>query len=438
MRRVRKHKKGHKYTIAFLWYFSYLFIYIGLLFYRSFSPAILQYSWKYCLFLVIMLLPFFFPPIIRFYIESVGWKGLRYSIILSVVFLIIFYLIFSIFYYRAHRSKQEHLFDPYLQNHNVQFKEPMEKKEGIFRILCLGGSTTLCERLPESKRYPNILRESLQKYYPSVKIEVLNAGASWYTTKHSLINYATYCKYWNPDLVIVMHGINDLYRSFSPPRWAVGEYNDLWSHFYGPSISGVKPAAILTFEQHIYDRYKFYYREIMDSWYFDLRRKNKSADARHDKLKFREIDYPLERYVSLGMFEKHLDAIVNYVRVDASNIMLLTQPVLYKEIMSKKELEVLCFGSNFCSTKSNSTQREAPSYKSLYRAMQAFNRVTKKVALLEDTFFIDMANLIPRDLQYFIDDCHYTEKGARCLAKIIAKIVVKSELINIILVNDKG
>ena len=36
------------------------------------------------------------------------------------------------------------------------------------------------------------------------------AGMDWYTTKHSLINYVTYYRDWQPDVVVVMHAINDL------------------------------------------------------------------------------------------------------------------------------------------------------------------------------------------------------------------------------------
>jgi hypothetical protein len=102
-------------------------------------------------------------------------------------------------------------------------------------------------RLSQENRYPEQLRSILQEQYKKSGIEVFNAGMDWYTTKHSLINYVTNMRDYNPDLVIIMHAVNDLYRSFSPTDLAVEPYNRLWSHFYGPSINGAKPP---TFEQY--------------------------------------------------------------------------------------------------------------------------------------------------------------------------------------------
>ena len=44
----------------------------------------------------------------------------------------------------------------------------------------------------------------------------------WYTTKHSLINYVTNLRDAELDLIVVMHAVNDLYRSFFPPDFTIG------------------------------------------------------------------------------------------------------------------------------------------------------------------------------------------------------------------------
>lgn len=83
--------------------------------------------------------------------------------------------------------------------------------------------------------------------------------------KHSLISYVTYYTHWRPDVVIVMHGINDLTRSFSPPYFAVGPYNEQWTHFCGPAIYGARPP---TFEQHLLHTL---FMPMIDGWYYQLR-----------------------------------------------------------------------------------------------------------------------------------------------------------------------
>jgi len=326
------------------------------------------------------------------------------------------YFINSLIYYH----RQIHLFDPYLQCPSTRFHEPINKEDNTFRILCLGGSTTMCIDLSKQERYPEALQVILQKHYLSAKLEVLNGGMYWYTTKHSLINYVSYCQYWKPDLVIVMHAINDLYRSFSPPRFAIGEYNELWTHFYGASINAAKPPA---FEHYLYS-------QLRGMLYSELSFKRRFTDILYFKSKFIEVDYPLEKYLSIGAFEKHLRGIVKYVRTDKSNILLVTQPSLYKEIMNEKELKTLWTGKTFCYTQRNLMQIEYPSHESLYKAMKMFNHVVKKVALSENVIFTDAANQMPKNLQNFKDDCHLTAPGAKFLAKIISEAIIDSEIID--------
>ena len=332
-------------------------------------------------------------------------------------------------YYRKHCYQQEHLFDPYLQIHSNKFVEPIEKDDDIFRILCLGGSTTLCGDLPEAKSYPDVLEKKLQHYYPSLKIEVLNGGMYWYATKHSLINYASYCRRWQPNLVIVMHAINDLYRSFSPPEFAVGDYNDNWSHFYGPSIKGARPEPFLTFEQHLCKKCRPFLKKLVNMWYAGLVSKKRVIYIDEPEPILSSVDFPIERYVSLSMFKEHLEGIVKYVKVDASDVLILTMPSLYKETMSEEEISSLWFGRSFCCTQGD-TQLEFASYKSLYIAMRAFNKAAERIALSENAFFADMANAIPKNLKYLKDDCHYTKKGAKLLGESVAKIIVKFGIMN--------
>jgi|TARA_B100000959_G_scaffold232080_1_gene248840 hypothetical protein len=173
-----------------------------------------------------------------------GLKIFFFAILPAFVLAVVIYFFLSMLYYHA----PTHSFDPFLQTYPPYLdSKHLEKPAKVFRILTLGGSTTGNMRLSQENRYPEQLRSILQEQYKKSGIEVFNAGMDWYTTKHSLINYVTNMRDYNPDLVIIMHAVNDLYRSFSPTDLAVEPYNRLWSHFYGPSINGAKPP---TFEQY--------------------------------------------------------------------------------------------------------------------------------------------------------------------------------------------
>jgi lysophospholipase L1-like esterase len=337
-----------------------------------------------------------------------------FLIVCNLVFLIILYSTVSIYYYRKIVVK-EHLFDPYLQVSSLLLdRASMHKESGVFRVLCLGGSTTLDNEVPEENRWPYLLQIMLQEAYPDLKVEIINAGMDWYTTKHSLINYTTYYRDWNPDLVIIMHGINDLYRSFSPKELAIGEYNDRWTHFYGPSINGAKSKD--TFEENL----KIGIENIFHKLF-------------HHKEYPAESNYPLNMYVSIDMFKRHLTSLAQYVHFDNANLILMTQPSLYKPSMKKNELALLGFGKMFCTTRvlsEHGVYTRYPSAKSLADAMNLFNDATKEIAQAKGAILLDAASRIPKDLDYFIDDVHYTKKGSGTLAKFIAHEIIKLNILD--------
>ncbi|MDV2503516.1 MAG: SGNH/GDSL hydrolase family protein [bacterium] len=383
-------------------YIVYAIIYAGWLVYGPHIPPVFEYSQAYSFFLIVMASGFFLPLILLLYARYVGWKGLGFSLLpLGVV-----YVAFAMYYYYT----QHHSFDPFLQSPPPRIGEhPRAGGGDTFRILALGGSTTRGIKLPAEKRYPRVLQALLQKRYPSVPIEVFNAGKDWYTTKHSLISYVTYYTHWRPDVVIVMHGINDLTRSFSPPYFAVGPYNEQWTHFYGPAIYGARPP---TFEQHLLN---ILFLPMIDGWYYQLRA--------------RAVDYPQERYRSHAMFEKNLRKLIASIRQDRSEVLVLTQPFLYKETMSEEELGALWFDKVFCATRRSFLHEEYPSAASLHRAMKTFNQTTREVARSAGAHIIDAAARIEKSLDYFLDDVHYTEHGADVLANLVADAVIKAGLI---------
>jgi lysophospholipase L1-like esterase len=328
-----------------------------------------------------------------------------YSIVPVSALLLVSYVVASAVYYHT----QEHLFDPYLQLGPALYEATPSEAPRAFRILALGGSTTANDALPEPQRYPTVLQDRLRHQYPSLPIEVLNAGKDWYTTKHSLINYVTYYRDWKPDLVIIMHAMNDLSRSFSPPDYAVGPYNDQWSHFYGPAIRGAKPLA---FDQFLLT----YVSSFTSNWYSTLR--------------VQTVDYPIERYRSIPVFEKNLRKLVEFIHRDGADVLLVTEPFLYKESVSPQEFDRIVLDWVVFNTKTGFMSEERPTVQSLFHAGRAINEVTRTVAASEHALFLDAEQKLDKNLQNFTDDVHYTEQGARNLAEMVAQTIIHSQLIH--------
>jgi lysophospholipase L1-like esterase len=338
------------------------------------------------------------PPLLALWIRSSGGRAVAFSLVPLLLLGSCGYLAAAARYYHG----QVRPFDPFLQNPPHPLPAPAaDGKAPAFRILAMGGSTTDNGEMAPGTRYPERLEQLLNAEHPGLATQVANAGRDWWTSRHSLIHYGSYAREWKPHVVVVMHAINDVVRSFSPEAFAMGEYDELYSHFYGPAITGARPPSfpdllLQTFFTIPFDA----------DWY---------PASRHV-----EVDYPIERYVSLPRFQKNLESLVHSVRADGAAIVLMTEPTLIKAVMSEEERAVLRFGRLFCATHVSRWRTEYASPRSLGAAMTAYNDTVRRVAREQDVTLIDLAAQLPQTLEIFHDDVHYTEKGTREVARHVA------------------
>ncbi|MBI9038599.1 MAG: SGNH/GDSL hydrolase family protein [Bacteroidales bacterium] len=404
----------------FLKYFYYIIvggIIIGMLLQQSDEKQIFNYSYIYFgITIVTAFFLIFIPFLIRYLIKKIGAKNLLFSVIPTLVILLIIYFFFHYRYYYQLESPVR-AFDPFLQAPPPQFDVNIEKDTNEFRIIALGGSTTRCNRLEEQYRYPQVLKNILSEAYPSRKITVLNAGMDWYTTQHSLINYITYCSDFNPDLVVVMHSINDIYRSFESPFFSMGEFNDRYSNFYGPAINAARPPAPETFEKNFIKQLYYSFMNLTDS----------AASVSKEflnQIAGSEEDIAFGKYRSYKPFKKYFSKLFHYINSDSVDCVLVLQPSIYKDTMTQAEYDRLWFGKLDCFENG-----VYPSPASLAEAMDKFNSAAKAIAIENNIDVVDGAANIPKTLDYFTDDVHYTNEGAAKLAELVAEQIINSGVI---------
>lgn len=89
---------------------------------------------------------------------------------------------------------------------------PLRKSPGVFRILCLGDSTTFGFCVPIELTYHSILEERLNQDSrpPDVHCEVINGGVTGYSSQQCLLMYECRGRKLRPDLVLLNVGANDL------------------------------------------------------------------------------------------------------------------------------------------------------------------------------------------------------------------------------------
>ncbi|MFP4500154.1 MAG: SGNH/GDSL hydrolase family protein [Candidatus Hydrogenedentota bacterium] len=111
------------------------------------------------------------------------------------------------------------------------------KPGGIYRIVCIGGSTTV-EGPYNALTYPNLLEEKLRRRFATDKIEVVNAGIYAGHTGTALDRFDDFLAL-DPDMVVVYNFYNELVRELdtllegeSPLSWLPAGLQRALNHSY--------------------------------------------------------------------------------------------------------------------------------------------------------------------------------------------------------------
>lgn len=111
---------------------------------------------------------------------------------------------------------------------------PPAKEGNTFRIICLGDSVTFGWPVEPENTYPGRLEKLLNSKFPGRNFEVFNAGIPGYTSYQGLIWVKKDILSYQPDLLIIYYGINDMSGSYladsrqkTLPAWAVNAANYL-------------------------------------------------------------------------------------------------------------------------------------------------------------------------------------------------------------------
>lgn len=377
------------------------FVFVGFALHRSSVGVIGPYTPGYAAFLLVLAVALVTPAgVTALLVSALGARRGARVVLAAGIAIVAAYGVAEV----VHASTRSHPFDPFVQFPGARFDHvPREAPAGVQRIVTLGGSTTHGAHLSPELRYPAVLEELLLD--EGLGAEVLNAGMDWWTTKHSHINYVTYVREWQPDIAIVMHAINDLYRSFTSSRFSLGPYDEQWSHFYGPAIRAAEPKSLLGATLNRWSVWGLRHR-----WYARWR--------------YRELELSPSEFRSLREFEVNLRSLVRTLHQDGLRVVLVTQPSIYRDDLSFQERANLWFPATFCVVEEGPWFVAIPSPGSMARAMEAYNAVTVRIAAETGALLVDAAAGVPRDLEHFGDDVHYTERGARRLATLVANALV--------------
>jgi hypothetical protein len=297
------------------------------------------------------------------------------------------------FYHRGmdmrHRAAEYH---PYLQLAPVLPDSAAESQPHLC-VMCLGGSTTEF-RDGSGRDWPGRVEERLKRALARDDVRVHNLGRQWYTTQHTLINYEANLRKWKPDVVIVMHTINDLLHNADFSYLSHGPFREDYGHFYGPVNRIVTNRSLPDAALEMFGHF----------WYFKRR------------LVVDQTDFP-----GLVPFERNLNTLIDLVKLDGSGMILMTQPSLYRKDLSdleKQALEMLRFEAIGPDSEW--------SFETPLRGFKVYGDAVRRIAMERNVQLIDLDKAVPKDLDHFRDDVHYQDGSFDLVADKVSEGILKS------------
>jgi lysophospholipase L1-like esterase len=262
----------------------------------------------------------------------------------------------------------------------------------------MGGSTTEFKD-KNGRDWPGLVEKELKEKYNFQNVKVYNIGKAWYTTLHMLINYEENLRKFKPDLLIVMENINDAWHNADFSRFSNGSFREDYGHYLGPEAFMLKSSSIFSYLSHFFNLL----------WYSD------------------NIEIiNTNNFPGIVPFGRNLKTIIALAKMDSTQVVLMTQPNLYKDKEEPTEYKAL---GMLLKEAVSSTKRW--SYFTALSALRQYNNKIKEVADKEHVHLIDLEKEVPKSLEYFYDDVHYQEKTydliADYISQQIAPIIVETK-----------
>jgi len=267
------------------------------------------------------------------------------------------------------------------------------KPEGGLRIAFLGASTTFCaEASGNNATWPHLVGEAIQKRYPDIAVDYVNAAVPGYTVQSSLLNFRTRVASLRPDVTIIYHATNDL-------SWETRS---------------------LALEQGVYEEpgkeEKSWLAEHSQLWYLlikNLRIKEVQRDASNARMRLEFSPSQLGAH-----FRKHLIQLVTEAK-DVSAVVALVTFSHQIRPEQTAEQQLLAASSALYYMPFMEPQ-------GLMEAFRRYNQIIAEVASETGAILVDGEATIPADGDHFNDTVHFRDAGSDIMARRVSEALLRA------------
>lgn len=273
----------------------------------------------------------------------------------------------------------------YFNAQGFRTADPVGKKaKGEYRIVTLGGSTTEDLWNEAGIHWPLVLELELRRQGHGA-VRVLNTGMSAYTSAHSLVRYQFDVVEHEPDMIIVMHNINDLLVNYAAARATKA----VDPHYKVPY--GTKPyTGEISDDDIVLSRVVHSVTSRLKHW-----RDNASRQSIPD------ADISGGR----AYFKRNLVHLVSLARSNGTAPVLLTMPIA----KSRRVFDGTA-----------RQDRPFPRHERFLDDFASYNEAIREVGREHGATVIDMEALLGSDEAHFVDVVHYSTGGSIAFGTALA------------------
>ena len=285
------------------------------------------------------------------------------------------------------------------------------KPDGVFRIAALGGSTTYGIAIGHWKQaWPWVLQQFLRNDHGYRQAELVNAGVPLYTSWESAVNLLLRVPDLEPDLVIIYHGINDLFARMVDPAMYDGLYSGrgYWRDNYDrlPSSALLRLTMNKLGLESVTDQLGLSFTRPAGFRVCNPNHTVAEGDCSGLEMTAREV---LEDNPPV-YFERNLRSMITLARDIGSRVLLLTWAY------SPLEYDV---------PRNSSMARDY-----MQEGIAEQNAIVRRLAAEYGTLFYDLAANMPIDKELWADDLHMNEAGARVMAELLAEYLAGAGVVD--------
>lgn len=293
----------------------------------------------------------------------------------------------------------------------------LPKPKDEFRIFMVGGSTTECLFLDDTLATSYLLEKYINRRLQEKKdIKIYNAGKSGDRSYDHIAMISQRIVHLQPDMLIVFAGINDLTAAI---------YNADYIHPVVESSKSLSFRRLLIYiatEFQLPRRFYYLIRRISGGKSDDDMLMTISYRSDYKRLVELRRSHPVSEQfprIDLGSYRSNLKSIIGLARVHNIRLLLMTQATTWNSDIDPETADW-----HWATFRNGITYSE----QNLEMALKEYNDVMRQLAAENEVLLFDLAQSIPKSLEFFYDDCHFNIHGAGWAAEKLGAYLIEQNV----------